>query len=84
MHCIPLVIRHGLLCHDHQGFAAFVRRIHCGYVTSCLRYNVSPRTTPISRGEAVFQGHYYCTVYNGSLILGVGSTTIDVRSESDI
>ena len=27
------------------------------------------------------QGHYYCTVYNGSLVLGVGSTTIRVRGE---
>ena len=27
------------------------------------------------------QGHYYCTVYNGSLVLGVGSTTISVRGE---
>ena len=30
------------------------------------------------------QGHYYCTVYNESLVLGVGSTTIDVRGEWDI
>ena len=29
------------------------------------------------------QGHYYCTVYNGSSELGVGSTTISVRSELD-
>ena len=29
------------------------------------------------------QGHYYCTVYNGSLVLGVGSTTIRVRGELD-
>ena len=29
------------------------------------------------------QGHYYCTVYNGSLVLGVGSTTISVRGELD-
>ena len=27
------------------------------------------------------QGHYYCTVSNGSSVLGVGSTTISVRSE---
>ena len=30
------------------------------------------------------QGHYYCTVYNGSLVLGVGSTTISVRGELDV
>ena len=30
------------------------------------------------------QGHYYCTVYNRSLVLGVGSTTIDVRGEWDV
>ena len=29
------------------------------------------------------QGHYYCTVSNGSTVLGVGSTTISVRSELD-
>ena len=29
------------------------------------------------------QGHYYCTVYNGSSVLGIGSTTIAVRSELD-
>ena len=30
------------------------------------------------------QGHYYCTVYNGSSVLAVGSTTISVRGELDI
>ena len=30
------------------------------------------------------QGHYYCTVYNGSLVFAVGSTTIRVRGELDI
>ena len=30
------------------------------------------------------QGHYYCTVYNGSLVLGVRNTTIRVRGELDI
>ena len=30
------------------------------------------------------QGHYYCTVYNGSSVLAVGSTTIRVRGELDI
>ena len=29
------------------------------------------------------QGDYYCTVYNGSSVLGVGSTTLTVRSELD-
>ena len=29
------------------------------------------------------QGHYYCIVSNGSSVLGVGSTTISVRSELD-
>ena len=30
------------------------------------------------------QGHYYCTVSNGSSVLGVGCTTVDVRGELDI
>ena len=29
------------------------------------------------------QGHYYCTVYNGNSVLGVGSTTVSVRGELD-
>ena len=30
------------------------------------------------------QGHYYCTVSNGSSVLGVGSATIDVKSKLDV
>ena len=53
-------------------------------ISSTYLSSTQPNLTLTIPAHHPSQGHYYCTVYNGSLVLGVGSTTIDVRGELDI
>ena len=53
-------------------------------ISSTSLSSTQPNLTLTIPAHHPSQGHYYCTVYNGSLVLGVGSTTIDVRGELNI
>ena len=53
-------------------------------ISSTYLSSTQPNLTLTVPAHHPSQGHYYCTVYNGSLVLGVGTTTIDVRGELDI
>ena len=53
-------------------------------IPSTYLYSTQPNLTLTIPAHLPSQGHYYCTVYNGSLVLGVGSTTLRVRGEWDV
>ena len=53
-------------------------------ISSTTLSSIRPNQTLTIPAHHPSQGHYYCTVYNGSLVLGVGSTTIRVRGELNI
>ena len=53
-------------------------------ISSTYLSSTQPNLTLTIPAHHPSHGHYYCTVYNRSLVLGVGSTTISVRGELNI